>query len=348
MMKTAETNPVYQSQILPVMQRAETDIKTLILVAFLYSQPKTILLTSILSVIARVKREIPKEFKDSESYVRGLVASADKMIYEFYNKPQLAFNIVKSELSRTSPRPLIISNPKQMLDIITNKKDLWAEAKGSPNVTDYPRILKKNINELSNFNIVAMEEGKKPINIWQKAELDTRYEHQMKMLDDLKDQDINICYISSHPNCSKRCQPWQGKLVSLTEHSTMSGFRIRKVDGQWLYSLTDIMAQVDKYGYHNNIICGFNCRHRLYRYNGQLPPKKYTDEDVAEQRNIEIKIRETERKIRLLKTREHLYNKIGDKITAKKYQVMAKNLTTYYKSYCEKNGYAWQEYRIKI
>lgn len=362
-MKYAETNPIYQSKILPIIQKAETEIKTLVLTAFLYAQPKALLLGAILKVIERVKRQLPTEFGDLSAYTNGLLVSADRMIMVGYNKPQLAYNVVKRELERTAPYPINITTPKQMNEIILNKRDLWAEAKGIPNVIDYPRQLKMTINKLSEMPVVAQEEGKQPISIWQKAELDTRYEHQQKMLSDLKEQGVELAYISTHPNCSKRCQVWQGSLVDLNKtapfpqydadkkgiHYRKSSFIVGKEGRTNIYSLTDIMNCVDFWGYNNNIICGFNCRHRLIPYEpGRSEPTKYDDKEVTEQRNVELKIREMERKIRLLKTKEVMYNKSGDKITAKKYRSMWKRLFESYQRFCEKNGYAWLKYRTEI
>ena len=362
-MKYAETNPIYQSKILPIIQKAETEIKTLVLAAFLYAQPRGLLIGSILAVIERVKNQLPTEFGDLSAYTNGLMASAERFIMEGYNKPQLAYNIARNELLRTAPYPVNITTPKQLNEIITNKRDLWAEAKASPNVTDYPRVLKQYINKLSDMPVVAQEEGKQPISVWQKAELDTRYEHQQKMLDDLKDQGVQLAYISTHPNCSKRCQVWQGALVDLNKvaanptysadrkgiHYQKSSFIVGKEGRINVYSLTDIMNCTDIYGYNNNIICGFNCRHRLIPYEpGRSEPTKYDDKEVTQQRNIELKIREMERKIRLLKTREHLYNKSGDKITANAYRKAWKRLFEVYKRFCDKHGYAWYQYRTDI
>lgn len=186
-MRTAETNPIYQSKILPIIQKAETEIKTLILVAFLYAQPKTMLLGSILAVINRVKKELPIEFKDRDQYVKGLVASADRMVIEGYNKPQVAYNLARQTLKATSPSPINITTPK-----------------------------------------------------------------------------------------------------------------------------------------------------------------RYDNRDVTKQREIEGKIREMERKIRLLKTNERMYNVSGDKVTAATYKRVWQKLEAHYKVFCERNGYAWAEYRIKI
>ena len=164
------------------MQKAETEIKTLILVAFLYSQPKTMLIAAILTVINRVKKEIPKEFGDTSAYVNGLIHSADKMVAIGYNKPQAAYLNARTQLLRTAPSgtKITINNPKELNDFLLKKKDLWAEAKGSPNVTNYPKELKKMINDLGGEPMATYETGKKPITVWQKAELDTRYNTKCK------------------------------------------------------------------------------------------------------------------------------------------------------------------------
>lgn len=349
-MKTAETNPLYQSRILPIVQHAETRIKTLILLSFLFGKPKLALLTSVLNIIKSVQKQIPDELGDVSTYVNGLVARSDFYIKEYYDKPQTSFLKIRTELQRTNPAARI-DNAKQLYDLASHPRDLWAEAKASPNVANYPTELKKTIARLSESPMTVQEPGKKPISVWQKAELDTRYENQMQMLQDLRVKGEDLCWISSHVDCSKRCEPWQGKLVSLEKHGD-ANFVVGTVDGHTVYSLPDIMAQVDKYGYHNNIICGFNCRHRLIPYRkGTVAPKEYKKGEIAKQRSIEGAIRERERQIRLYKTNEHLYNESGitpptiKGMPLKKY---IKGLESSYKAFCEKHGYAWQEYRIKI
>ena len=76
----------------------------------------------------------------------------------------------------------------------------------------------------------------------------------------------------------------------------------KRIDGNTVYSLKAVTSQVDKYGYTNNIIVGFNCRHKLVPYKkGSLPPTEYNAEEVKKQREINAKLREYEREIRKLK-----------------------------------------------
>jgi len=346
------TNDLYQSTFMPIFQKAETKIKSLILAAFLYSEPLLPLRAKIDGIIAWVSKQIPKELNDKNAYIRGLKATSERFILSYYKKPQVAYKAAKTSLLQTVPpnvKPPVIKNPQQLLNVTQNKKDLWAEAKATPNVVDYPKVVRKKLEELAQQPATTYEPGNKPISLWQKAELDVRYEGQMQMLDDLRAQGVQYAWTSSHPDCSKRCQPWQGRLMDLTNHAKGPNHQVTTIDGHPVYSLVDIMAKTDKYGYHNNIICGFNCRHRLIPYEpGKYGPKKYTDEEVKDQRAIEERIRAMEREIRKQKTRALLYEQLGENKIAKSINNRVKILVSKYKSFCERHGFAWNEYRINI
>lgn len=350
-LKEVYTDNLYQSTFMPIFQKAETKIKSLILAAFFIGNPKYILRLSIAKIIADVAEKIPNDLHDKDVYINSLVTKSEGWLHFYFDRPQETFRKVRTELLNTLPQGKIapnITTPQELVKFVQSK-EMWAEAKGSPNVVNYPKEVNLRLNQLAADPCTTQEPGKKPISLWQKAELDVRYEHQMQDLQNKRLMGVELAWTSSHPNASKRCAPWQGKLMALEGHATMSGFRIGKVDGHWVYSLVDIMAQTDKYGYHNNIICGFNCRHRLIPYQkGTVAPKEYTAKEMDEQRKIEAHIRDMERNIRLQKTRATLYHKIGEtKIASKTTNIVDKMIKSY-KSYCEKNGYAYHEYRIKI
>lgn len=356
LLKEGATDNLYQSTFLPIFQKAETNIKTLIAEAIMLGWPLFDLRLKILAIIKAVNTKVPQNLRDRNAYLNGLVKKSDAYISRYYLPMVSKFTQTQKAVqiaTQYAPQPIRVTIPKQLLDISKTKaetRDLWAYQKGSPNVIWYERELKKTMERLSEDPIVTFEPGKKPISLWQKAELDTRYEHQMKMLDDLREQGVEYAWTSSHPNCSKRCAPWQGKLMSLTQGAKdPTTFRVGTLDGKAVYSLRDIMAQVDKYGYNNNIICGFNCRHKLIPYKpGTLAPEKYTREEVAKERNIEAQMREMERKIRNLKTKEILCIKIGDMKGSKEYKAQWQQLFARYKAFCEKNGYAWYAYRCNV
>lgn len=346
------TNDKYQSTFMPKIQKAETKIKLLILAAFLYATSLYILRNQIDGVLYWLDKQIPQDLKDRQAYIKGLKASSERFILLYYKKPQIGYKVAKQSLIQSVPKgktPPTIKNPKELLDLTSNPKNLWAEAKGVPNVVDYPNALKKKMEELAQAPATTYEPGKKPISLWQKAELEVRYEGQMKMLDDMIRDGVEYAWTSSHPDCSKRCEPWQGKLMDLKNHAKGPNHQVTTIEGHPVYSLVDIMAKTDKYGYHNNIICGFNCRHKLIPYKpGQYGPKEYTEKDVAKQRAIEERIRAMERTIRAEKTKVRIFYESGQIKIAKQLENRVKILVSKYKAFCERNGYAWNEYRISV
>lgn len=365
-LKDVYTNSLYQSTFLPIFERAETKIKQLIFAAFLFGKSKYFLLLAIAQVIADVDKKIPQTLHDREQYLKALQVKSQYFVREYYDKPQASYEEVKTKLMGSIPvgeKAPIVKSPKEALDLIQSKH-LWSEAKGYPNVVNYPKEVKLRMNQLAHETVTTQEPGKKPISLWQKAELDVRYENQMQNLQNMRVEGVQYAWISSHPNASKRCSVWQGSLVALEGHApnpqtvvnhktfrySKSSYYMGMVDGKRVYSLPDIMATVDdKYGYHNNIICGFNCRHRLVPYKpGTVAPKEYSEKELQEQRKIESKIRELERTIRLKKQQLLLYNELGDKAGAKQLKKQINQLTEYYKAYCEKHGYAWYQYRIEV
>lgn len=344
------TNDKYQSTFMPKIQKAETKIKLLILAAFLYATSLYILRNQIDGVLYWLDKQIPQDLKDRQAYIKGLKASSERFILLYYKKPQIGYKIAKESLIQSVPKgktPPTIKNPKELLDLTSNPKNLWAEAKGVPNVVDYPNALKKKMEELAQAPATTYEPGKKPISLWQKAELEVRYDAQMKMLDDLRNSGVQYAWTSSHPNCSKRCEPWQGKLMDINNHAKGPNHQVTTIEGNPVYSLVDIMAKTDKYGYHNNIICGFNCRHKLIPFKpGKYGPKEYSEKDVAKQRAIEERIRTMERTIRAEQVKARLFYESGQIKIANEVQNRVKILIAKYKAFCEHHGYAWNEYRI--
>lgn len=344
------------SSFLPIFSHAEIQIKKLIAKYFWENKPKTILLMVLNKYINEVEKKIPQNIYNRSAYITGLKATAYKYVKKYYIQARIIFAgvlgmLIANQVSMGVKMPKIDS-PKQMITYMKQTKikyDMWSQAKASVMVQSYPKKLQEYIGEFSKDTMVTSEPGKKPISLWQKAELDVRYENQMKMVNDLKEQGVKLAWISTHPDCSKRCEKWQGKLVDLFQHSKYSGFRVGKVDGHWVYSLTDIMAQTDKYGYNNNIICGFNCRHYLKEYKpNSYPPKQYDGEDIKKMRQVNDDLRALERQIKFYKQQEKLYNVKGDTKNANICHHKASVLTKVYYDTCRKYGFAIQEYRIKI
>lgn len=355
-LKTNLTNSLYQSKILPILQSAETEIKKIIVYCALFLIPMPSLELRIRAIIFNVNKALPLDLYDRAVYLEALVRTSRKMIALFYVPVIDRYNKAKDSVVLFDPLAKV-QKPIEMLNYLNkpNVKSMWAERKGFPNVTDYEKKLKEKINELSQTITMTEQDDTKGVSIWQKAELDLRHEKQLDMINELKEQGVRYAYTSSHPDCSKRCERWQGKLFDLdAESSELSGFRMRKkIDNQTVYCFKEVISQVqytkkEHKPYTNNIIVGFNCRHRLIPYKpNSLPPKEYSEKDIKEQREINGKLRQMERTIRELKQKAILYN-TTDKKLAMMYKNQAKKLFEEYKAFATKKGYAWYEYRCKV
>lgn len=360
--RTNLTKTNYQSKVLPIIESAETEIKKLINYYALYLKPKAELMNRINGIIKATSEMLPISLFEKYKYVLGLHETAEKMVRDYYDPVIRRFHLIIAilllvgiETKAKTPLELNkqLSNNKTLIRTIESKKneiDTWAMAKGYPNVLNYPQELKKRLNGMAKTQTVASETGKKPITVWQKAELDLRYESQMGMIDGLKAQGVQLAWTSTHPDCSKRCEKWQGKLFDLqADHSDLSNHRMKyKVDGNTVYCFKEVISQIDKYGYTNNIIVGFNCRHKLIAYvPGSVPPQEYTKEQVKKNREINQNLRAMEREIRYLKQQAILYNSI-DKSLARQYKIKANRLIERYKRYADANGYAWYQWRIDV
>lgn len=365
-LKESVTDAKYQSTFLPIFQDAETRIKTLVLLTFLHLKSPLILRMAIAAIINDVAAKIPDSLHDKAAYIEGMKKRSEIYIRNYYVQPKRKFEMAHSRLVNTAPADFKlpkIATPSEMMNFVKeNKKDLWAEAKATPYIANYSDEVYKKMDELAAMPMTTYEPGKKPITLWQKAELDIRYNKQLENLEELKKNGVRFAYLSSHPDCSLRCSCWQGELVSLDLHASnpqktvdkkfhykKSSFLVMKVNNKNVYSLPDITDVTGPYGYKNNIFLGFNCRHRLIPYDpDKAPPTKYSEEDVKEQRKIEENIRRMEREIRLQKTRLLFYEKAGEKKIVKNLRSHIKMLIERYKAYCERNGYAWNQYRINI
>lgn len=384
-MKNNLTKVKYQSRFLPALSRAETDIKELIIKSALLLKGKAFLRLQIREIIRRVNNELPFALIDRQAYIDGLYYSSERMITKYYDRMVLIFvlagitlmrNGIIKEMPKTQVELLKIAKKvKQPLKVNKLDKDLIKtelekyhidikyEAKGTPNVEDYTKKLKEQINGVAKTEFAPSEEGKKKITVWQKAELDLRHEAQMENINKLVGNGVEYAWISSHPDCSKRCSVWQGSLVALTKRAeqpqkTVNGkrfnyrkksFIVEKLEGNIVYSLPDIMdVVVEPYGYKNNIIGGFNCRHKLVPYTkGSVAPTEYDEKEIKKQREINAKLREYERQIRELKRLSIFYKTIDPK-QSKIYLERAKKLTKEYKEFANSNGYAWLEYRLDV
>ena len=307
-------------------------------------------------IIELLDERIPNWIIDRVSYIQGAKATAEIANKELYETTIKGF--VRLKRLKESKQALIgIETPRELVTLLENKPNVFEYAKrrryekvhGQPNCEAYANKLNERLNAMAFRDPSSVSEGKRPMSAFAKAELDLRHEEQMTKLDKLVAHGYRLCWLSSHADCSPRCAPWQGKLVDIVHKSDLPSKRMPyKKDGNVVYSLKSIMEETDKYGYHNTIINGFNCRHHLIPYaKGSKPPKHESEAERKREYAISQTLRDYERKIRELKRKALLYNET-DKKRAKAFAKEAEELTKEYKAFAEAHGYQWHKYRLEV
>ena len=293
----------------------EREIKALILYCALRLIPRHYLELEIIKRIQKYDKKLPDDLIDKDAYGNGAYYSALEMIKIAY--APLVYNFVAK------------SGFEKPLDYIKKKSDL-------------PEYIKSAVAKINKSQLCTQNAGKKPISLWQKIELDVNYNAQMEMVDKCFKSNKDLFWLSAHSNCSKRCEKWQGKLVSMTLPSIDNTFWTGKtIENYKIYSFTAIENQVDKYGYKNNIINGFNCRHSLIEYvEGQKPEFK----EIPNIHYLTIQ-KELERALRKKKS-DVIIIEMVDKKKAKNLKAEISALLSQYKAFCKKHDLTIQLYKI--
>lgn len=274
-------------RFLTSVRKAEGDIKGLIMYYLLLRWEPTALAIRVQAVIAAFVASLP-EYADRKAFADGMWASYERwkaaaeaaaaFVSRAYEAdPSLGSRALKAIMERGVP----LANATVEARYLGSKarQAVYWMAGDEPTVRTGMAI--------------------RPVSQWAEAEMETRWEEQKKRLAESAGQPGDLRRISVHLNCSPRCLPDQGKVVSMTlpaaDASLWTGTYAPK--GEKVYSLTAMLNRVDRYGWHNFILSGFNCRHYLKAYESgpQDAPSKY---DASEVYEAETKMRAMERRLR--------------------------------------------------
>lgn len=284
-------NPELLRESMPIIERCEMAVKTLIMTDVRAYRPRSATFRDIRELIDECIKSLPEDFPDREKTERELKTSA----VVWYERFAAAYLIILIALKLPTPTaPLItiagesvggggtVTMPKDVVDRLTTP-----EAKER-----YVKLLTAQIEKLANMPIKDYAQ-KSSLSIWARSEIDIRRQMHEKQIAVMIAKGDTVKRLSAHADCSKRCEPWQGKLVSLTLPAINERFETgTELNGEKVYSLKAITAVVDKYGYRNNIIVGFNCRHRLV--NPDVTAPEYRRGEIEEARAVNKTMRALE------------------------------------------------------
>lgn len=213
-------------------------------------------------------------------------------------------------------------------------------------LNEYMNSYMKQVNETCRMLAQDVAKDSDGLSLRLKSELYVRYRWQQDNLNRLKESGVRLVWISSHVNCSERCQPYQGRLYSTDRTSGTTA------DG---HGYVPLEVATDRYTttkkgrvWQNGTLTGFGCRHYSIPYepNG-VTPETFDDREIEEARAIEKEQRRLERET--YKLRESYYSYRGkNNVVAIKYYRAAVAKRKEYIRFCTDNGVAWYPSRIQV
>lgn len=328
----------------PIYTKCELEIKGTIRDYILQNKLQIEMIQKINDSIARYQSRLPKSLPNHAIFVRSMQQSAMWWVIEFKRKVDtINASLLFMGIVSKDKKVLMFNEQASVVDNL--KKAISYQ--GTPNVVNYQKQLANAVNELATSPIRdAYEPGKRRVNLFAKAELELRNKHQHEMVETLKQEGKTLRRFTTHQSASARCEPWQGKLVDLLlppiNQSMETGTNYK---GEKIYSYQGIVGKVDKYGYKNNIIVGWNCRHAMIDPDYKDNIEEYSKEEIDKGREINAKQRDLERRIR--EARKCQYMSLT-KQEATKYSQKAKDLTREYEAYSTENNVAMAKWRLHI
>lgn len=204
---------------------------------------------------------------------------------------------------------------------------------------DYMAKVQGALDELAQST--AKDDYSSRVSLRNISEMSVRWEEKQKARQKLIDDGEDIVWISTHANCSVRCQKYQGRLYSMSNQSGV----IDGIKYDPLSDATDVFYTT-KSGktYKNGCISGYNCRHYLIPYRKGNRPFEVPADVVEKQRKINRTQRAMERGVRDARLVAEL--SIGK--DAQKAKKVAAARYKCYREYCKRNNVAYYPSRVQI
>ena len=234
----------------------------------------------------RAKEALPKFVGTIFNQMLALVMTAHIAASFLRPKTPQAARRLKAVLNRTSE--------EEMLSILDDENAYNIEVNDRAYFEAYNRKVRSMLNSI--LHAQARPQYGSHVNLRNIAEMTVRYDRQKAHLENIRRSGQRLVWIEPHANCSKRCEPWQGRLYSLDGTSG-------KADG---ISYIPIEAATDQFyttktgrTYKNGCITGYNCRHKTIPFDGlQSRPDPIPAHIIAKKRAAEEEQRARERAIR--------------------------------------------------
>lgn len=351
-----KSKPNWESETARILK---AQFKNRILLYALQHKSRSECFEAIDKAIAEFVREIPDP-KVSKSYLEELTSFAEKVWHDTqYNIGALTPKQFASALmskGRTFGRATLLVNmdektAKQLANAWQGQENgILAYNVATPGGT-FNRDVQTRVKELMN-DLVNSDYDDGSHNLRNIAEMTARYEAQQENKKALVEAGTKLVYVPPHANCSKRCQPWQGRVYSLDGTSG-------EIDGRKyvpIETATDVYWHSNRTGrdYPNGLF-SYNCRHEMRPYERGQNIEHIPADVIAQTRAKEETQREMERTYRKLRTKEMLLRSVAyaskDKQVlryAQKIRAQSIQLRKEYVAFSEKNDLVVYPERLKM
>ena len=339
-MKNRYENELLQKEIDKIISTAEMSIKKTIQKNALGNLNDRVLLVAIKNKIDKAIKLLPKETPNITEIKKQLTNSSFLWLNFYKNQITKSFFllpfIIRSNKTPLETYKMIIGRKTTQIEqtpIYESEKSMW----------DYVKEVNRRSQQLALMPVKDILK-KRSMSIEAQVEIEVRREKNEKDIKKFIDKGETIKRLSSHKDCSKRCETWQGKLVDLEkpaiDNSNWTGDYYK---GEKIYSLEAITNKLDKYGYKNNILVGFNCRHFLIDINAK--EEELSKAEIIKGRKLNSTQRNLEREIRSKSKVSYL------ELDKKRQQKLNEDILEqrkFYLAFCKKNNIKPLTWRLQI
>lgn len=186
------------------------------------------------------------------------------------------------------------------------------------------------------------------------VEMSVRWDRYKEQKQRMIEAGVKYVYVPPHANCSKRCQPYQGKCYSLTG-------KTERFDGRTFKPIEDVAEKVTVRGKRDPSrvyaagLFAYNCRHTMVPYQEGQNVEVIPKDTIERTRALEAKQREMERDVRMKKEKYELLKIVRDESNnkgladdVKKLRAEWLQMRRDYEDYCAANDLVINGDRLKL
>jgi len=222
--------PNYGAEFLKKVSEVEVRMKQIIKDGVFAGLPTEEINKRLLKLIEKFSKEIPDDYRDKQKMIDALLYTRKELYNQFVNQVKPGFLEAKHALEQMLGikikdrneflRALMVNikyvdQTKVEFVEAVQQRNPWAYEQGAPVILDYYKKVRLAIEEIAQSPIRAKQGKRSLLSLRSLAEMKIRDEYHKEQLRQFKERGVQFVFVSTHADCSERCEPWQGRLHSL-------------------------------------------------------------------------------------------------------------------------------------